>query len=186
MRLLNVGGGSKAIRIPPMYDGWDHVLLDICATGKPDIVLDARKLETLPAAEYDAVYCSHNLEHYYPHDAFAVLKGFLHVLKTNGYAHIVVPDVGQVMRDFVANRMEIDDTLYQLAAGPITVHDVLYGYGEAIARSGDDFYAHKMGFTPSLLLRLLEMAGFARIDVRADAGNWEVQAIAYRPQWKVA
>ena len=125
------------------------------------------------------MYCSHNLEHYYPHDAFKVLQGFLHVLKPDGFAHIVVPDVGQVMRDFVVNKMEIDQTLYEVAAGPIAVHDVLYGYHKAIAQSGDDFYAHKMGFTPRLLSQMLQEAGFERIEVRADAANWEVEAMAY-------
>ena len=178
MRVLNVGGGSKAITIPPMYDGWEHVLLDISPVGNPDVLADARELQALPAAQYDSVYCSHNLEHYYPHDAFKVLAGFLHVLKPDGFALIVVPDVGQVMADFVHGKMEIDDTLYEVAAGPITVHDVLYGYGRAIAQSGNDFYAHKTGFTPSLLLRLLEMAGFAHVDIRPDPAHWEVEAFA--------
>ena len=178
MRVLNVGGGSKAITIPPMYDGWEHVLLDISPVGNPDIVADARELQTLPAGQYDSVYCSHNLEHYYPHEAFKVLAGFLHVLKPDGFAHIVVPDVGQVMADFVRGNMEIDAPLYEVKAGPITVHDVLYGYNKAIAQSGVDFYAHKMGFTPSLLFRMLEDVGFDHPDIRPDPGNWEVEAFA--------
>jgi len=28
-KVLNVGGGSKNIPIPPLYSGWEHVLLDI-------------------------------------------------------------------------------------------------------------------------------------------------------------
>jgi SAM-dependent methyltransferase len=180
MRVLNVGGGSKAIAIPAIYKGWDHVLLDICADGKPDILLDARELKTLPAAQFDVVYCSHNLEHYYPHDAFQVMAGMLHVLKPEGHAHIVVPDVGQVMRDFVANKMEIDQPLYEVEAGPITVHDVLYGFNKAIMHYGNDFYAHKMGFTPSLLVRMLRRAGFAR-EIHIDAEDWEVEVWAYPP-----
>jgi ubiquinone/menaquinone biosynthesis C-methylase UbiE len=179
MRVLNVGGGTKAIAIPVLYNGWEHVLLDISPAGKPDILADARDLWKQPAAQYDALYCSHNLEHFYPHDAFKVLSGFRHVLKPGGFAHIVVPDVGQVMRDFVHGKLEIDAPLYEVKAGPITVHDVLYGYGKAIAQSGQDFYAHKMGFTPSLLSRMLRQVGFQQQTVRADPSNWEIEAFAY-------
>jgi hypothetical protein len=177
-RVLNVGGGSKAIAIPPLYDGWEHVLLDISPVGNPDVLADARELEQQTAAEYDAIYCSHNLEHYYPHDAFKVLAGFLHVLKPEGFAHIVVPDVGQVMHDFVLGEMEIDAPLYEVKAGKITVHDVLYGYSKAIAQSGNDFYAHKTGFTPSLLSRMLADVGFANVEIHPDPDNWEVEAFA--------
>jgi len=57
-KVLNVGGNSKAIPLPPEYAGWDHLLLDIDPKGNPDVVCDARELMTLPAAQFDAVYCS--------------------------------------------------------------------------------------------------------------------------------
>ena len=97
-RVLNVGGGSKAIPIPPHYAAWEHVLLDIDPAGGPDLVCDARRLDTLPAQQFDAVYCSHNLEHYYRHDTGSVLRGFLHVLKFDGFAEIRVPDLRSVMQ----------------------------------------------------------------------------------------
>ena len=93
-KVLNVGGGSKQIQLPFAYDGFEHVLLDIDPRGSPDIVCDARNLTTLDAGQFDAVYCSHNLEHYYRHDVQKVLTGFLHVLKDNGFVHIQVPDTG--------------------------------------------------------------------------------------------
>lgn len=62
-KVLNVGGNTKAIPLPPEYAGWEHVLLDIDPKGNPDVVCDARELTTLPSATYDAIYCSHNLEH---------------------------------------------------------------------------------------------------------------------------
>ena len=95
-KVLNVGGNNKSMALRSYYTGWQHILLDIDAKGNPDIVLDARKLSQLPPSEYDAVYCSHNLEHYYRHDAPYVLQGFLHVLKEDGFAHIIVPDIGEL------------------------------------------------------------------------------------------
>ena len=38
----------------------------------------------IAAAEYDSVYCSHNLEHYHRHEVPRVLAGFRHVLKAGG------------------------------------------------------------------------------------------------------
>ena len=62
-KVLNVGGNNKAIALPPQYADFDHLLLDIDPKGAPDIVCDARQLTTLAASQFDAVYCSHNLEH---------------------------------------------------------------------------------------------------------------------------
>jgi hypothetical protein len=47
-KVLNVGGNSKEIALPPQYNGWQHVLLDIDPRGNPDIVCDARNLTSLP------------------------------------------------------------------------------------------------------------------------------------------
>ena len=66
-----------------------------------------------------------------------------------------------VLQRVVQAGMDIDDVLYQSPAGPIAVHDVLYGYGKEIEKSGKDFFAHKRGFTPKSLRRALESAGFA-------------------------
>jgi hypothetical protein len=79
--VLNVGGNSKAIAIPRHFEGWTHDLLDIDPRGRPDILCDARKLTTLAPNLHDAVYCSHNLEHYFAHEVPKVLRGFHHVLK---------------------------------------------------------------------------------------------------------
>ena len=43
-KVLNVGGNSKAIALPPIFDGYEHLLLDIDPTGKPDLLCDAREL----------------------------------------------------------------------------------------------------------------------------------------------
>lgn len=182
LRVLNVGGGNKSIPIPPHFDGWEHLLLDIDPRGNPDIVCDARALESLEACQFDAVYCSHNLEHYHRHDGAAVLRGFVHVLKPDGFAEIRVPDVQAVIRHAVGAGMELEDILYQSPAGPIAVHDVIYGYGKEIQASGNDFYAHKTGFTPKSLYRALEQAGFARTFVSTLVEAFEVRALAFKSE----
>lgn len=179
--LLNVGGNSKLIPIPPHFAGWRHDLLDIDPTGKPDLLCDARELDTLPGAQYDAIYCSHNLEHYLHHDARRVLKGFLSILKDDGFADIRVPDIGQVMRHCAANNTDLDDVLYESPAGPIMVRDVLWGWGHKIEISGNDFFAHKTGFTHTSLTRILEDAGFAEVFIdAASEPAFEIRALAFK------
>lgn len=177
-KVLNVGGNSKAIPLPPQYAGFEHLLLDIDPRGAPDIVCDARELATLQPGRFDAVYCSHNLEHYFRHEVPRVLAGFLHVLKEGGFAHIVVPDLGEVMRVAAQRQLDVEDVLYQSPAGPITVLDVLYGYHVEIARSGRDYFAHKTGFTQRSLLNALHGAGYR--NVYSATGNLEVSAVAFK------
>jgi len=179
-RLLNVGGNDKRTPIPDYYSGWDHVLLDIDARVRPDIVCDARELSSLPAAEYDAVYCSHNLEHYYRHDCRRVLQGFLHVLKADGFVEIHVPDLNGVMRRLVESDLDIEDELYQSSVGPITARDVFYGYSKELEESGQDYFAHKTGFTARSLYRLLREVGFAELFVSVAVESFELRAYAFR------
>jgi SAM-dependent methyltransferase len=177
-RVLNVGGNSKAIALPPQYAGFEHLLLDIDPKGSPDIVCDARQLTTLEGGSFDAVYCSHNLEHYYRHDVPKVLAGFLHVLKAGGFAHVRVPDIAEVMRLTLERRLDIDDVLYQSPAGPIMVLDVLYGYSVEIEHSGNEFFAHKTGFTEKSLLAAIGRAGFA--SAYGAPGNLEINVVAFK------
>jgi SAM-dependent methyltransferase len=177
-RVLNVGGNDRNIPLPRHFAGWQHVLLDIDPRGKPDIVCDARELASLPGAQFEAVYCSHNLEHYHRHEVPRVLAGFLHVLKPGGFAHVRVPDMEELMRTVVEKNLDIDDVLYVSPAGPITVRDTIYGYGVEIERSGNDFYAHKTGFTRKSLVGMLNRCGFPHLFL--GTGNFEIAAFAFR------
>lgn len=178
-KVLDVGGNSKRFGLPPEYEGWEHILLDIDPKGEPDIVCDARELASLNAKEYDAIYCSHNLEHYYRHDVPKVLAGFSHVLADGGFVHIRVPDLDAVMRTVIEKNIDIDDALYKTQSGrPITAKDVIYGLGVEIERSGNDYYAHKTGFTPKSLLKILKQCDFPIVYIAS--GDLEVRAIALK------
>ena len=96
-RVLNVGGQSRAIQLPSAYTGFEQVLLDLDPNVGADIVLDVRELTSLAPHQFDAVYCSHNLEHLRKHEVPVVLAGFLHVLKPGGLAQIIVPDLQELM-----------------------------------------------------------------------------------------
>lgn len=179
LRVLNVGGNSKKIPIPEYYAEWEHLLLDIDPTGKPDVCCDARDMLTLDRAAFDAVYCSHNLEHFFSHDVPKVLKGFHHVLGDEGFAEIRVPDIGLMMKTVVEKGLDIEDVLYTSDIGPIHVADVLFGLRTQIERSGVDFYAHKTGFTKKSLTTALAKAGFPVVVFRA--GRYlELLAIGFK------
>lgn len=177
-KVLNVGGGSKSIALPPQYAGFEHLLLDIDPKGQPDIVCDARQLSGLPAAQFDAVYCSHNLEHYYRHDVPRVLTGILHVMKNSGFVQIRVPDLTELMRVTVSQGLDVDDVLYTSPAGPVMVLDVLYGHSPTIERSGEEFFAHKTGFTQKSLSNAVARAGFS--SMFCMTGNLEINLIAFK------
>lgn len=180
-KVLNVGGGSKATPIPAHFEGWQHDLLDIDARGNPDLVCDARELLTLKSDQYDAVYCSHNLEHYYRHHGLRVLRGFAHILKDKGFAEIRVPDIAQVIEAVRAQQLDLDDVLYVSAAGPITAHDVMYGLQSEIVSSGQDFYAHKTGFTTKSLCKFLHEGGFRHTFLMNDE-PLAVHALAFKTE----
>ena len=176
-RVLNVGGNSKDVPIPAHYAGWENVVLDIDPKNNPDVVCDARRLETRPPGEFDAIYCSHNLEHYWRHDLPDVLAGFLHVLRPEGFAEVIVPDMKAVFEEMLKRNLDIDEPVYVSPAGPITTNDIVYGYGREIEESGNDFYAHKNGFTDRSLYLALRTAGFEHVFVAY--GKLEVSALAF-------
>jgi SAM-dependent methyltransferase len=180
LRVLNVGGSTKTIPIPPHYAGWDHLLLDIDPRRGADVVCDARALGTLAPGQFDAVYCSHNLEHYYRHDVPRVLAGFLHVLTAEGFAEIRVPDMPAVFRRMLDDGLDLGDVLYEAPSGPIQVIDVIYGWSPEIERSGNDFFAHKTGFSQKSLGEQLLAAGFADVWNAGPYGPYELRTLAFK------
>ena|SRR2546430_510499 len=177
-RVLNVGGNDRRIPLPPQYAAFEQVLLDIDPAVAPDILSDARELSRLERGQFDAVYCAHNLEHFYRHDVPKVLAGFLHVLKDEGFAQVIVPDIAEVMRVAVARNLDLEDVLYQSPGGPIMVLDVLWGWSAQMQRSGQEFFAHKTGFTEKSLLAAIQGCGFRK--TYSLLGNFEVNVLAFK------
>ena len=176
-RVLNVGGQSHGIQLPPPYSTFEHVLLDLDPTVGADLVLDVRELTSLEPQQFEAVYCSHNLEHVRQHDVPVVLAGFRHVLKPGGLAHIIVPDLQELMLVCVQQGIDLDGLLYESPMGPITPLDVLYGHGGMMAQSGQDFYAHRTGFSRRTLANLVEASGFS--PMFCQQGNLELNLITF-------
>lgn len=181
-KVLNVGGNTKDAAIPEYFGGWQHDLLDVDPSVRPDILCDARHLaDHIAAGSYDAIYCSHNLEHYYRHDARRVLSGFVHALDGGGFVEIIVPDVAYVVQAMAANRLDIDDPLYSCAAGTFSCADVIYGWDKEIEESGNDFFAHKTGYSQKSLSKLLGEF-FPLSVVLADNAMLRLRALAFKSE----
>ena len=178
--VLNVGGNNKNIAIPAHFDGFEHWLLDIDPLGKPDVLCDARELDQRVGNEFDAIYCSHNLEHYFWHDAQRVLKGFHHGVKPGGFVDIRVPDLLSVMDAVLNGKVGLTQPLYQSGAGPIAPLDVIYGFRARIASSGVDYYAHKTGFSRQTLHQVVRAAGFSHLYDYRPAAVHELRIIAFK------
>ena len=161
-RFLNVGGGSKSEPVRQSMPTRNTFSSTSTQQASPTYAWTQGSSRPSKEEAFDAVYCSHNLEHYFAHEVPLVLKGFLHVLKDDGFAEIRVPDMQSLFKEIVSRNLDIDDELYRSVQGPILVRDVIYGFGQEIEKSGVDFYAHRTGFSPSSLTAALKRAGFAK------------------------
>lgn len=100
---------------------------------------------------FDAIYCSHALEHLFPHDAATALTEFVRVLAPGGQALIFVPDLEDVK--------PTQEVLYQSVSGPITGHDLFYGYAPYLEIN--PYMAHRAGFVADSMTAALDAAGFS-------------------------
>ncbi|MGQ9367392.1 class I SAM-dependent methyltransferase [Azospirillum sp. ST 5-10] len=178
--VLNVGCGPSApARVHTLFPApaWREVRMDLDRRVAPDIVGSITDLSMLPDASVDAVWSSHMLEHLHRHEVGPALREVWRVLVPGGALVAVVPDLQRVCRYVAEDRL--DEVLYTAPAGAVTACDIIFGFGEAIA-AGNPFMAHRTGFTPSVLLRDLQGAGFDPILLRRRE-VLELEAIAHRP-----
>ena len=92
-RLLNVGCGLH------FHPDWVNV--DVVPASGAVIAADVRK--GLPFADeiFDAVYCSHVLEHLPRNEAAGLLRNMHRVLRPGGVIRVVVPDLQTLAREYL-------------------------------------------------------------------------------------
>lgn len=92
-RLLNVGCGLH------FHPDWVNV--DVVPASSEVIAADVRK--GLPFADevFDAVYCSHVLEHLPRQEAASLLRHMRRVLRPGGVIRVVVPDMETLAREYL-------------------------------------------------------------------------------------
>ena len=148
--VLHVGSGWGRVVGKHGFDAnkWAEVRLDINPDVKPDIVGNMTNMSGVHSGSMDAVFSSHNLEHLYPFEIYPALDEFRRVLKPEGFALIIVPDLQEVAK-LVADGQMLEPA-YQSSAGPIAPLDILYGHRPSLA-AGNLYMAHKMGFVKKSL-----------------------------------
>ena len=138
-------------------DNWNEIRLDIDESVNPDIVGTLTDMQSVEAGSVDAVYSSHNIEHIFPHEVPVALSEFYRVLKEDGIVVITCPDLQSVCEEVVKDKLL--EPLYDSPKGPISPIDILYGHRQPIAE-GNEYMAHKGGFTYSTLDKAFFEAGF--------------------------
>ncbi len=145
-RILHVGCGG--VELPDWFSKLTEVRLDIDPSMQPDIV--ASMVDIGEVGHYEALFCSHALEHLYPHEVPVALKEFYRVLEPGGSAVIFVPDLEDVR--------PTEDILMVSPAGPICGLDMYYGHRPQLIDR--PHMAHHCGFVSATLKTALESAGF--------------------------
>jgi hypothetical protein len=178
---VNLGCGLPGSGHPPtVFEGWREVRVDVVADVQPDLVASMTNLSAIASNSTDGVWCSHAIEHLYRHEVAAALAEIYRILSPEGVACIRVPDL-QAIAAFLAEDRLLEP-IYQSAAGPISAHDILYGFGQEVAK-GHANMAHRSGFTPSALVESLREAGFGQFLVmRLD--NLELVGLAHKTAWR--
>lgn len=155
MRLLHAGcGGSALPEFLTSRVAYEEVRLDIDPDMKPDIVASLKDLGDI--GEFDAVFCSHCVEHLYPADVRIALAELCRVTKPGGWAMVIVPDLEDVKAT--------EDVLFTCAAGDLTGLDLIYGCRWDAHRS--EYMAHHSGFVSSTLESAMKDAGFSKVTMK--------------------
>lgn len=164
-RILHAGCANHAI--PDWCQPCEEVRLDIDPAYKPDITASLTDLGDI--GTFDGIYCSHTLEHLYPHEVPTALSEFHRVLKPDGWLLLFVPDLEDIK--------PTEDVLYKSPSGVITGIDLIYGVRPSV---GECLHmAHHMGFVTDTMRAELEKAGFSRMEVKR-LGNFNLMGAAIK------
>lgn len=153
MNLLHAGCGSSPL--PPFWgDKYSETRLDIDATTNPDVIASLTDLGDI--GPFDVVYCSHCVEHLYPHDVRVAVAEFYRVTAEGGSTVIIVPDLEDVK--------VTDEPIYDCAYGWLSGLDLIYGCRYDVP--GNPYMAHHSGFTSKLLEGVMREAGFRSVTMK--------------------
>lgn len=154
--ILHAGCGTEPL--PAWLSDYDETRLDIDPSCGPDILASLTDMGAI--GPFDAIYCSHTLEHLFPHDVNKALGEFHRVLKPGGHAIIFVPDLEGVE--------PTEEPLYESASGPICGRDLYYGLPRYVEMS--PYMAHRTGFVRDTLDKALNDAGFEKATAQRTSG----------------
>jgi len=177
-KLLHVGCGTftKKDTIPYFFsDLWHEIRFDIDPTVKPDIIGLLTDMSALESESVDAIYSAHNIKHLFAHEVDLALAEFYRILKSDGFLVITCPDIQSLCK--LIGERGLHEVAYHSQSGPITAHDILYGY-EPDLKKGNVYMAHKCGFDTYLMHEKIIKAGFFDCATFVAASNFSLWAVA--------
>jgi SAM-dependent methyltransferase len=184
--VLNAGcGPATSSKLPSVFapDKWAEVRLDIDPRTQPDILSSFADMScAVGDARFDALFCSHAIEHLYAHEVIPAFREFLRVIKPEGFALVTCPDLAAIARHLLTHGAEA--IAYQSPAGPIRPIDMLFGHSQSIA-DGRISMAHNTGFTAQRLARTAQAAGFGEVRI-IEGGAFDLWAVLLAPGASVA
>ena len=139
--------------------------IDIDARAAPDVVGSISNMRGLfENGLFDAVWCSHCIEHLDDHEVLPALREF-NELTDGGFAILSCPNLDA---DAIAKLLASEDVESVAESCPWLVRsgfsDMIFGHSPSI-EAGRMHMAHKTGFTVNRLGRLALNAGFAEARV---------------------
>lgn len=175
-RVLSAGSGpdspeDSSWRIEWKRQGFKVVRLDIDPRNHPHICASMTAMGEI--GTYEVVYCSHAMEHLYPHEVPKALSEFYRVLEPEGHVIILVPDLEGVQpTEDPLNMTETlgDGTVRTACAGNGGLITGLHlYYGDASQIEQYPFMAHHCGFVQKTLGAAMVAAGFRCVEVKRIA-----------------
>jgi predicted SAM-dependent methyltransferase len=165
---LNIGCGTSGIEGWVNIDNSPSILLSRLPLGKrvfrtPDWPrgvrrVDVRKRIPFPEETVASIYSSHTFEHFTYDESLAVARECYRVLRRGGILRIVVPDLGIIARDYLA------DEANPLASHRFVSRLLLTSNVRDILHAGAH---HKQMFDGRSLCHMLREAGFAAPELSA-------------------
>ena len=145
---LNIGAGGRRI------EGFTGV--DVVKRPGADIIAPAHKIP-LKAGTVDEIMAIHVWEHFYRWECDTVITEWKRLLKPGGRLGLEMPDLFKFCANILSGRMEGGKHPDQLSYWGL--------YGDP--RKGDQFMAHRWGWTPDSLKKFLTEHGFVKIKEEA-------------------
>jgi len=169
---LNIGCGTSGIEGWVNIDNSPSILLSRLPLGKrifhtPDWPrgvrrADVRKRIPFPDSSVLYIYSSHTFEHFTYEESSAVARECLRVLKPGGILRIVVPDLGMLVRDYLA------DAPNPMASHRFISRLMLTSDLRDIVHAGAH---HKQMFDGRSLVHMLQGAGFPTPQLAVFGGS---------------
>jgi SAM-dependent methyltransferase len=180
-RILNAGSGAMNGPLHPAFEPsiWKEVRVDVDPRAAPDVVGSIANMRgVVDDDSFDAIWCSHCIEHLHDHEVLQALREFRRILNDEGFAIVSCPNLEAVAKLVVSE--DIESVAYLSPAGPVRLLDMIFGFGPSI-EAGHVHMAHNTGFTVDRLGRIAVNAGFGETRV-LEGENYDLWAALLMPK----